>query len=589
MKRFFKAVFLAVLGFSVISCSNINENIAGVSCGENEAVIKITAAAENVSVTSERTVMPKAGSIDEFTDFTLTYASSSSSSAEKTVAGSWKKYSDLSQITLIVESGTKYFTLTAKRYGVTFSQRIYKSILPGNSYTLEFNSLSTSGSEVQTGKASVSLILPQAIAEKTFTVEVMFDGEEETVPAVYNAETKTATYTEESFKTGSSIIAFTAIDSAGNKIFVYPVTLIVKAGFLSESTIDASTGSEVKQDSSLINTVTYKINSSTSTAEDYAVKYYPGCTILSPEDCGFTVTGKKFYVWNTNANSAGTSYNAGDTPVLKSDTTLYAIWLDLTDKIITYSANYPDGTTAQKNTFVESSAVTVLTSEQANFAAKGYNFAGWNTKADGTGIDVEAASSMEVTGDTTLYAKWTPWTITFDMNGGSSRANYTAAIQNSIPGRGTIPYIYITQKYSYYAFQGWSLNKNSLTADYVEDDSIDITGDTTLYAVWKLETLVNDTSAVSVESSSYIYNATPFTFLKQETVTIKCTPSGELNFHICTDITDYTAVKNTSVWSIKNATSVNTEIQIPAGQYYFVVKNDNIFTTKTVTRTVAGK
>lgn len=582
MKRFFKAVFSAVLGFSIISCSNINEDITRVSCGENEAVIKITAAAE-------RTVMPKAGSIDEFTDFTLTYSSSYSSSAGKTVIGNWEKYSDLSQITLVVESGTKYFTLTAKRYGVTFSQQISKTIVPGNSYTLEFNSLSTSSSEVKTGKVSVSLILPQGIAEKTSAVAVIFDGEEKTVSAVYNAKTKTATYTEESFKIGSSTIAFTAIDSEGNKIFVYPVTLIVRAGFLSESIIDASTGSEVKQDASLINTVTYKVNSNTATSGDFAVKYYPGCTIISPADCGFTVTDKKFYVWNTNANLAGTSYNAGDTPVLTADTTLYAIWLNLTDKIITYNANYPDGTTALKNTFVESSAVTVLTSEQANFAAKGYNFAGWNTKADGTGIDVEASSSMEVTGDTTLYAKWTPWTITFDMNGGSSSANSTMTIQNAIPGRGTIPYKFISNKYSYYTFQGWSLDKNSLTAEYFEDDSIDITGDTTLYAVWKLETLVNDTSAENIESSSYIHNATPFTFLKQETVTIKCSSSGELNFHICTDITDYTAVKNTSVWSVKNAKSVNTEIQIPAGQYYFVVKNDNIFTTKTVTRTVAGK
>ena len=141
MRRFFKAVFSAVLGFSIISCSNINEDITRVSCGENEAVIKITAAAE-------RTVMPKAGSIDEFTDFTLTYSSSYSSSAGKTVIGNWEKYSDLSQITLVVESGTKYFTLTAKRYGVTFSQQISKTIVPGNSYTLVFNSLSTSCSVV---------------------------------------------------------------------------------------------------------------------------------------------------------------------------------------------------------------------------------------------------------------------------------------------------------------------------------------------------------------------------------------------------------------------------------------------------------
>lgn len=52
------------------------------------------------------------------------------------------------------------------------------------------------------------------------------------------------------------------------------------------------------------------------------------------------------------------------------------------------------------------------------FGRAGYDFKGWNTKADGTGASYEEGDKTAFTEDTTLYAIWTPrtYTIAFDSN-----------------------------------------------------------------------------------------------------------------------------------------------------------------------------
>ena len=60
------------------------------------------------------------------------------------------------------------------------------------------------------------------------------------------------------------------------------------------------------------------------------------------------------------------------------------------------------------------------------FTRTGYTFAGWNTKADGSGTSYdngESVSNLTTTngGTVTLYAKWTPinYPITYHLNGGT--------------------------------------------------------------------------------------------------------------------------------------------------------------------------
>lgn len=69
----------------------------------------------------------------------------------------------------------------------------------------------------------------------------------------------------------------------------------------------------------------------------------------------------------------------------------------------------------------QASGSTVTVAAQGNLARQGFTFAGWNTAADGTGISYTAGTAtFTLTGNTTLYAKWTvPVAARLIGNGGS--------------------------------------------------------------------------------------------------------------------------------------------------------------------------
>ena len=94
--------------------------------------------------------------------------------------------------------------------------------------------------------------------------------------------------------------------------------------------------------------------------------------------------------------------------VLKSKTTTYSV---------TYNAN--DATSGDvptdNNEYEDGDEVTVL-GNTGGLAKTGYDFGGWNTQADGSGTDRAAGSTFNITENTTLYAKWTPYTITAQSN-----------------------------------------------------------------------------------------------------------------------------------------------------------------------------
>lgn len=82
---------------------------------------------------------------------------------------------------------------------------------------------------------------------------------------------------------------------------------------------------------------------------------------------------------------------------------------DLFSYNVTYNGNGSTGGTVptDSNKYVQGATVTVL-DNTGNLERTGYNFAGWNTTADGSGTDyaVGATFTME-DADTILYAKWT--------------------------------------------------------------------------------------------------------------------------------------------------------------------------------------
>ena len=138
----------------------------------------------------------------------------------------------------------------------------------------------------------------------------------------------------------------------------------------------------------------------------------------------------------------------------------------------------------------------------------GYTFGGWY-KADGTAWNY---ASDRVTGDITLYAKWTPhtFTVTFDSTGGSVMITKTMDVTYGEP-LGDMP---VPRREGYF-FLGWydamvggkcyGDNDGNGTSQY------DKTENCTLYAQWKINqyTITFDTAGGSkIDSITQDYGTT---------------------------------------------------------------------------------
>ncbi|MCL2655554.1 MAG: InlB B-repeat-containing protein [Coriobacteriia bacterium] len=116
-------------------------------------------------------------------------------------------------------------------------------------------------------------------------------------------------------------------------------------------------------------------------------------------------------------------------------------------------------------------------------------FAGWNTKADGSGTPyANSAALAPVTADGfTLYAQWTH-NVVYDGNGSTGgsvpvdSADYAAGEEVTVLGKGSL----VKDGYS---FLGWSTDEDATTPEYKADDSFPMPNtddDVTLYAVWQV-------------------------------------------------------------------------------------------------------
>ena len=131
--------------------------------------------------------------------------------------------------------------------------------------------------------------------------------------------------------------------------------------------------------------------------------------------------GWEFTGWNTAADGSGTSYAVGDTVTLTEaevasgkTVKLYAQWRELYKVNVSYDKNTTDNVTgmpANETVRGQSSDVSVTLGTAPS--REGYEFAGWNTAADGSGTSYTAGQEITVTipaGENevplNLYAQW---------------------------------------------------------------------------------------------------------------------------------------------------------------------------------------
>lgn len=138
-----------------------------------------------------------------------------------------------------------------------------------------------------------------------------------------------------------------------------------------------------------------------------------------------------------------------------------------TDAPTTYTVTYnkngaTSGSVPTDAASYTSGATVTVKSNSGNLAKTGYTFGGWNTKADGTGINYNAGSgTFTIADNTTLYAKWTvnTHTLTWNVNGGNDlTGTYT---------QGTVAYGTTITKPSDptrtgHTFKGWSIDGTNI-------------------------------------------------------------------------------------------------------------------------------
>lgn len=277
-----------------------------------------------------RTAFPKYDKT-AFTDIELK-GKKSAMSGEMTSYKTYATYADIMRDSGVIElDATAYdFTLTAKCYGAAFSSTLSNiSIQDGKTTKLNFTM--KVADETKTGLLYLYYPSHVQYTNIKFTVSV---GTSEAVEVTYDTDLKRYVYSELLAPQNSLIKAVMENTTTGESLTV-PFYAIVKAG--AKTTINCEevfTGLYELYSYS----VTYNANGSSSA--DTVQKFNPNssieyCTFEAPE-------GKKFCGWNTNADGSGTRYSAGDTPVLDSDTTLYAQWVTYDTATLTYTISSAD-------------------------------------------------------------------------------------------------------------------------------------------------------------------------------------------------------------------------------------------------------
>ncbi len=200
-----------------------------------------------------------------------------------------------------------------------------------------------------------------------------------------------------------------------------------------------------------------------------------------PQDldiCSLSKEGYIFNGWNTKPDGTGTSYADNYTLSASEDLDLYAQWIP-EEYTVTFIAN--NGTTDQTSQTFYRDQSQHLTSNA--FLYDGYNFANWNTFADGTGNSYSNGQNLTLTSNLTLYAQWTivpTVTVYFDANGGVG----TMGSQTFLQG---VPQTLNANQFTRegYDFVSWYTSANGVVIYYTDGQSVVINNNLTLYAKWE--------------------------------------------------------------------------------------------------------
>lgn len=170
---------------------------------------------------------------------------------------------------------------------------------------------------------------------------------------------------------------------------------------------------------------------------------------------GHTFSG--WYTGNTDGVKVYTPY------VPDTNKTLYARY-KVNTYSVSYDANTGDGSMSPSSINYGSS----FTPSKNSFTKRGYQFIGWNEKANGSGVSWNPSSSKQYTytNNITLYAQWAPieYTIKYDLKDGATDKPTTITVKYDEANVSIIKSKDVHK--DKYDFKGWTTNPNGTPDGY---------------------------------------------------------------------------------------------------------------------------
>lgn len=227
--------------------------------------------------------------------------------------------------------------------------------------------------------------------------------------------------------------------------------------------------------------ISFDPNQATGSMNDILV--YKGDSFTVPA-CDFSKEHATFIGWNSKADGSGTSYKVGaSVDNVSANMKLYAQWKMDQQFTITFDPNGAESGSIN--------SISVYEGDSFNLPHNGFTkdhgtFAGWNTKADGSGRSCSEDEVYEnVTENLTFYAQWTmdrKVTVSFDPNGAESGSIKEKMMYiNSVF---ELPKNVFTKAHA--VFEGWNTAPDGSGVSYNVGDEALITDDTMFYAQWRM-------------------------------------------------------------------------------------------------------
>ena len=211
-------------------------------------------------------------------------------------------------------------------------------------------------------------------------------------------------------------------------------------------------------------------------------------SVFEREDYAFTG-------WSRSAEGQKPEYQPGDVLTLEENMDLYAVWKKKKDgkdelqyRLIYHGNNETDAAYSDSETPCPGGREILL--DQNPFHYEGYSFAGWNTKADGTGQSWKVQDSFKMPErHVHLYALWnkdSSCTLTYVSNPPMEEQEKTEIVDCETPcTEQTMVHLDgCAFQYDGYAFLGWSLSPDGNGELLQPGVQFTVSQDTKLYAVW---------------------------------------------------------------------------------------------------------